>query len=61
MAAYSLDLRKRVLRARESGMSAERVAATYEVSRAWVYRLVQRRRETGAIEPRKQTTFRRRS
>jgi transposase len=36
------------------------VAAKYEVSRAWVHRLVQRRRETGSIAPRKQTKFRRR-
>ena len=56
--AYSLDLRKRVLRAWDSGMGAECVAAKYEVSRAWVHRLVQRRRETGSIEPRKQTRFR---
>ena len=56
--AYSLDLRKRVLRAWDSGMDAERVAAKYEVSRAWVHRLVQRRRETGSIERRKQTRFR---
>jgi transposase len=58
MAAYSLDLRKRVLRAWDSGMDAESVAAKYEVSRAWVHRLVQRRRETGSIEPRKQSKFR---
>ena len=58
MAAYSMDLRKRVLRAWDSGMDAESVAAKYEVSRAWVHRLVQRRRETGAIAPRQQTKFR---
>ena len=58
MAPYSLDLRKRVLRAWDSGMDAESVAAKYEVSRAWVHRLVQRRRETGSIAPRKQTKFR---
>ena len=58
MAAYSLDLRKRVLRAWDSGLDAESVAAKYEVSRAWVHRLVQRRRETGSIAPRKQTKFR---
>lgn len=58
MAAYSLDLRKRVLRAWDSGMDAESVAAKYEVSRAWVHRLVQRRRETGSFAPRSQTTFR---
>ena len=60
MAPYSMDLRKRVLRAWDAGMDAESVAAKYEVSRAWVHRLVQRRRETGSIAPRKQTKFRRR-
>jgi transposase len=58
MAAYSLDLRKRVLRAWDAGMDAEGVATKYEVSRAWVHRLVQRRRETGSIAPRAQTKFR---
>jgi transposase len=58
MAPYSLDLRKRVLRAWDAGMDADSVAAKYEVSRAWVHRLVQRRRETGAITPRKQMKFR---
>jgi transposase len=58
MAAYSLDLRKRVLRAWDAGLDAEAVAAKYEVSRAWVHRLVQRRRETGSIAPRPQTRFR---
>jgi transposase len=61
MAAYSLDLRKRVLRAWDSGLDVYSVAAKYEVSRAWVHRLVQRRRETGSIEPRKQTKFRSRA
>jgi transposase len=60
MAPYSMDLRKRVIRAWDAGMDAESVAAKYEVSRAWVHRLVQRRRETGSITPRKQTKFRRR-
>jgi transposase len=61
MAAYSLDLRTRVVRALDSGMRADAVAARFEVSRAWVYRLAQRRRETGSIAPRKQTTFRSRA
>ncbi len=61
MAAYSLDLRRRVLRAWDGGMDAESVAAKYEVSRAWVHRLVQRRRETGSIAPRPQTKFRTRA
>jgi transposase len=58
MAPYSMDLRKRVVRAWDAGVDAESVAAKYEVSRAWVHRLVQRRRETGSIAPRKQTKFR---
>jgi transposase len=58
MAPYSMDLRKRVLKAWDSGVDADSVAARYEVSRAWVHRLVQRRRETGSIAPRKQTKFR---
>lgn len=60
MAPYSMDLRKRVLRAWDAGQDAEAVAEKYEVSRAWVHRLVQRRRETGSIAPRKQMRFRRR-
>ena len=61
MAAYSLDLRRRVFRAWDSGLDPDQVAAKYEVSRAWVYRLVQRWRETGSLEPRTQTKFRRRA
>lgn len=40
------------------GIDADSVAARFEVSRAWVHRLVQRRRETGSIARRKQTKFR---
>ena len=58
MAAYSLDLRTRVVRAYDRGIAADEVATQFDVSLAWVYRLVQRRRETGTIEPRKQTKFR---
>ena len=58
MAAYSMDLRTRVLRDWDEGVRAEDVAAKYRVSRAWVHRLVQRRRETGEIGPRLQTRFR---
>ena len=58
MAAYSLDLRQRVVRAYEHGMPVAAVAARFDVSLAWVYRLLQRRRETGSIAPRKQTKFR---
>jgi len=58
MAAYSMDLRKRVAHACDTGMPVVAVAARYDVSVAWVYRLLQRRRATGSISPRKQTTFR---
>jgi len=58
MAPYSMDLRKRVIRAWDASGDADAVAATFGVSRAWVHRLVQRRRETGSIAPRKQTKFR---
>ena len=61
MAPYSMDLRKRVARAWDTGLDAERVAAKYDVSRAWVHRLIQRRRESGSLAPRKQTKFRRRA
>jgi transposase len=58
MAPYSMDLRERVVRAWDASGDAEDVAATFRVSRAWVHRLVQRRRETGSIAPRQQTKFR---
>ena len=52
MAAYSMDLRTRVLQDWDERMGAEAIATKYRVSRAWVHRLVQRRRETGEIGPR---------
>ena len=58
MAPYSMDLRERVARAWDASGDADEVAATFGVSRAWVHRLVQRRRETGSLIPRKQTKFR---
>jgi transposase len=58
MAAYSMDLRKRVARAWDASGDADEVAATFGVSRAWVHRLIQRRRETGSLAPRRQTKFR---
>jgi transposase len=49
--AYSMDLRKRVLRDCDSGIPTKRVAEKYSVSRAWVRRLKQHRRERGHIRP----------
>jgi len=58
MAPYSMDLRKRVIKKFDTSGDAEDVAATFGVSRAWVHRLAQRRRETGSLAPRPQTKFR---
>jgi hypothetical protein len=58
MAPYSMDLRSRVLRDSEAGMASKEVAAKYSVSRAWVERVKQRRRETGETRPRQPQKFR---
>lgn len=57
-AAYSMDLRTRVLRDADVGLSSKALAERYHVSRAWVDALKQRRRETGAFAARKPTKFR---
>lgn len=59
MAPYSVDLRERVARAGDAHPDAEAIAATFDVSRAWVHRLIQLRRETGSLARRKHATFRR--
>jgi len=56
--AYSMDLRSRVLRDADAGLSSKQLAERYHVSRAWVDALKQRRRETGDPAPRKQTRWR---
>jgi len=50
--------RERVAKAWDELGDADEIAATFRVSRAWVHRLIQRRRETGSLSPRKQTKFR---
>jgi transposase len=57
-APYSMDLRQRVAKAWDERGDADEIAATFQVSRAWVHRLIQRRRETGTLAPRKATKFR---
>jgi len=57
MAPYSMDLRTRVLADCDSGLAAKDVAAKFRVSRSWVNRIVQRRRETGEVGPRPQKVF----
>ena len=57
-AAYSNDLRVRVLKDADGGLSSKALADRYHVSRAWVDALKQRRRDTGSFEAREQTKFR---
>jgi transposase len=57
-AAYSMDLRARVIQDADAGIPTKVLAERYHVSVAWVDALKQRWRETGSIAPRKQTTFR---
>ena len=57
-AAYSMDLRKRVIQDSDADLTSKELATRYHVSRAWVDALKQRRRETGSMAPRKQTKFR---
>jgi transposase len=57
MAPYSMDLRTRVLADYDAGVAPKDVAAKFRVSRSWVNRMVQRRREHGEITPRKQKVF----
>ena len=57
-AAYSMDLRERVLGDADAGLSSKELATRYHVSRAWVDALKQRRRETGSSAPRVQVKFR---
>ena len=59
-AAYSMDLRERVIKDAKAGLSSKELAVRYHVSRAWVDALKQRHRETQSIAPVKQTKFRRR-
>jgi len=52
-----MDLRKRVLEDCDAGSDSKEVAAKFRVSRSWVDRLKQRRRETGEVAPRPQRVF----
>ena len=52
MKTYSMDLRERVVAACDRGEGTrEQIAKRFQVGVAWVYRLLQRRRQTGSIEP----------
>ena len=52
MAAYSMDLRERVVAACDEGTDTRaEVAERFSVSESWVRRPLQRRRQTGSIAP----------
>ena len=52
MNAYSMDLRERVVAACDRGEGTrEQIAKRFSVGAARVYRLLQRRRDTGSIAP----------
>ena len=59
MAAYSQDLRDRVLAACLRGERPVEVADRFEVSRAWVYRVWQRYKTDGQTKPMKIGGYRR--
>lgn len=52
MIAISLDLRTRIWAARQECETTAEVADRFQVSPAFVRRLLQRHRETGSLEPR---------
>ena len=49
---YSQDLRDRVLAACDRAMKTKQIADLFGVSRSWVRRVKQRRREYGEVAPR---------
>ena len=51
-AAYSQDLRDRVIAARDDQMPTKKVAKLFRVSPSWVRRVIQRRRDHGEQSPR---------
>lgn len=52
MKPYSMEFRQAVLADCDAGLITHDVALKHGVSKAWVRRLKQRRRETGEIQPR---------
>ena len=52
--AYAMEFRRAVAKAYEESDSSIEVAERMGCSESWVRRLIQRRRETGSLEPRPQ-------
>lgn len=55
-AAYSQDLRDRVIRAYQRGMPTSQIADVFQVSPAWARRVRQRMEQSGESSPRKTGT-----
>ena len=52
MNTYPIELRQRVVDAIDSNVGTKKeIAKTFSVSVSWIRKLLQRRRETGSIEP----------
>jgi transposase len=52
MNTYPIELRRRVLDAVDNKLGTQqKIAHTFSVSAIWIRKLLQRRRETGSIEP----------
>lgn len=54
MRGYSTDLRERVIRAWQKGITQAKIAEWYEISVSSIKRYIQRIKETGSVEPRRQ-------
>lgn len=55
MKAYSIDLREKIIKAYEQGdTSIRKVAARFDVSKAFVQRLLKQKKLQGHIQPKKQ-------
>ncbi len=57
MAAWWNGFTRRVLRDAARDLSSKELVVKYAVSRAWVDRMKQRRRETGEVAPRPRPSF----
>lgn len=52
MNAYPIELRRRVLDAVDNNFGTQqKIATTFSVSAIWIRKLLQRRKQTGSIEP----------
>jgi len=52
MKTYPLELRQRVIKAVDSKIGTKKeIAETFSVSTSWIRKLLQRRKQTGSLEP----------